>query len=229
MNAKDFLRCVAAVMPGTPSATRSAALGRLDARLSAEFPHARFTAGLADAVAARLSGFPDWLALAAAVREALAQSGDTAQPEAPRTGEAGSWLRFLAEGDAQPMGQRTGILHRLSVVRSYGGDAWFDAARIYAHVLRQHRPDWLPEAEAERFAERRRIAETWQPQSVLDAAPPPIGPIVKTRPTAAAAAPARSAASDAALLAHLERLEADGNEIAATRAAALRARLAASA
>lgn len=227
MTPKDFLRCVAAVMPGTPSATRSAALGRLDARLAAEFPHARFTAALADAVASRLSGFPDWLALASAVRGAMEDGGDAAQAAPARSGEVGSWLTFLAAVNGDPIRQCSGIIHRLSIVRSYGGDAWPEAARIYRDVLAHHRPDWLPEGAEDRLAERRRIAATWQPPTVLDVAPPPIGPTVRTRPASADASPARSAggAAPEMLLARYETLAAEGNRAAAVRAEMLRKRM----
>lgn len=72
MTPRDFLRALAAVLPGRPSPARSAALAQFASRMAADFQPRQLTGELADAVAGRLGEtFPTYPDLAAAIRSCM--------------------------------------------------------------------------------------------------------------------------------------------------------------
>jgi hypothetical protein len=176
MSPKQFLELLAASLPDPSTSTRSRLLA-LAPRIEADVPPQHLTREVVDAIAPTLPRFPrlDEILKIRSCPIIPASSPDGASAPDAR-GTIGHWLRFLAAAESQPIGQCRGIIHRLSVVRAYGGDAWPQAAKIYRDTIARYRPDWLPEAEAEREKDRARRASARRPTTVLQAAPPPHGP-----------------------------------------------------
>jgi hypothetical protein len=73
----DFLRAVAATMPGRPSPTRTSSMAQFAVKVAAEFRHATLTHSVADVVATKIGEeMPAWSKLADAIRGSLPE--DTA-------------------------------------------------------------------------------------------------------------------------------------------------------
>jgi hypothetical protein len=217
MTAAEFLRAVAATMPGKPSASRSSQLATMAPRLKLDFNERLLSAAAADEVARSLHGMPTYPDLAEVVRRAI-----DAGPAAPSRSPAdGGWHVLWLEWVGRSSGTNQQLL-RLSVAKTHGApETWDELLRLYRPVIEQHRPHWLPFDPATRA--RPRIPHL---TSVQQAAPAPRGPTVSTRPTSQPEAGVRpNTYSDRALLAHYEAAANAGNRAAAFRAEQLRQRL----
>jgi hypothetical protein len=175
MRAKQFLELLAASLP-EPSATTRSRLLALAPRIEADVPPQHLSREVVDAIAPTLPRHPSRDEILQAIRTCPMVTASPRDGAPALSAVDRAWRRFLAGAEDQPIGQCSGIIHRLSVVRAYGGNVWPQAVEIYRDIIARHRPDWLPEAEAERKAERARHAGAWRPKTVLQAAPPPQGP-----------------------------------------------------
>ena len=221
-HARRFLEMLAAQIPGRASAARTATLRQYATRLAADVPQHLLDKAVADAIAAELPEVPAYADVLRAIRSSpvLPQRPGGAAVS-PVSSTAQLWLGFCAGSASDDQ-----LLRRLSVTRAHAGDdAWREVMAEHLTFIRRHRPDWLPRNPEPLTPEQRtefvrsRLASIGL--SLHQAAPPPSGPTVRTRPSLPTAAPARSERS-AALIAHYERLAADGNAAAALRAEALR-------
>ena len=179
MNANDFLRAVAAVLPGRPAASRASALAQMASRLKADFADQQLTPAVADRVGQELDTFPTYHELADLVRRHAEEAPQGQQPSSEAAAWHAQWTRFVME--ATTSDQRT---HRLSMAKLYASpETWGVLFRTYHGHIEAHAPQWLPTPPDE--IARRRL----NPPSVkhlMAAYPHPKGATVATRPAAPA-------------------------------------------
>lgn len=174
MNASDFCRAVAAVMPGKPSASRTSAMVQMASRLKLDFADHVLTQRAADETAKVLTGFPTYHEFVDAVRRGI-EADDTVPQHVPQGGGIWhmKWLEFVAKAD-NPEHE----LLRLSIAQAYAErETWLELLRLYHNHIQSQRPHWLPFDHTTRA--KPRIPSL---QKLNRAAPPPAGPRVATRP-----------------------------------------------
>lgn len=178
-DAKAWLRQLAAVLPGKPSAARSAAMASMSDRLKADTRHIRLTPDLADAVARDLPELPSYAQVIAAIR---VHAGDDPGP----VGVWGSmsegsdpWERFIARRLSEG-GPRD---HLLSLLRTYA------EPEVTRRVMARHYPAELREMDEDQAMRVRdqAIVRARFAEMMRKMAPPapPRGATVTTRPTVA--------------------------------------------
>lgn len=221
-HARRFLEMLAAQIPGRASAARTATLRQYATRLAADVPQHMLDKTVADAIAGELPEVPAYADVLRAIRSSpVAPMRPTGPTVSPVSSTAQLWLAFCAGSASDEQ-----LTRRLSVTRAHAGDdAWREVMAEHLTFIRRHRPDWLPRNPEPLTPEQRAafvrssLARIGVPMH--HAAPPPSGPTVRTRPSLPTPAPARQA-DNGALIAHYDRLAADGNAAAALRADALR-------
>lgn len=220
--ARRFLEMLAAQIPGRASAARTATLRQYATRLAADVPQHLLDKAVADAIATELPEVPAYSDVLRAIRSSpVMPQRPGMDAVSPVSSGAQLWLAFCAGSASDDQ-----LLRRLSVTRTHGGEeAWREVMAEHLTLIRRHRPDWLPRNPEPLTPEQRtefvrsRLAGMGMP--LHHAAPAPSGPTVRTRPSLPTAAAARPK-GNADLIAHYERLAADGNTAAALRAEALR-------
>lgn len=102
MDPREWVRVLAASMPGVPTPARASRLAQYAPRLTVEFPRGAFTADTARDCGRNFAALPDYDTLAQALRRIMPESSAPSGPPSEDQAFARSWDRYistrLAEG-----------------------------------------------------------------------------------------------------------------------------------